>query len=229
MLKNDRKCVNCTLKSKAACTLNASELARLEDGCVEGKMEKNIRLFNEGMIPSQVIYLKEGFVKIHKNGIRQKDQILKIAKPGSYLGLQTIFGDWVNHYSATTINEVTACFIDIGVFKELIQSNSHFGYELIVFISQEELLYYQRFVDQFQKQLNGRLADALIFLSDEIFKSEEFTLPFTKCDLAALIGSTRESVTRTIKAFRDADIIGIEGKRIKLINMDKLQHISRTG
>ena len=117
MTINDQKCINCKLKSKAACTLNASELARLEKGCVEGKMGKNIRLFNEGMIPSQVIYLKEGFVKIHKNGIRQKDQILKIAKPGSYLGLPTIFGDWVNNYSATTINEVKACFIDIGVFK----------------------------------------------------------------------------------------------------------------
>jgi CRP/FNR family transcriptional regulator len=229
MTKNDRKCINCKLKSKAACTLTAGELARLEKGCVEGKMDKSVRLFNEGMIPSQVIYLKEGFVKIHKNGIRKKDQILKIAKPGSYLGLQTIFGDWVNHYSATTINDVKACFIDIGVFKELIQSNSSFAYELIVLISQEELIYFQRFVDQYQKQLNGRLADALIFLSAEIFKSDEFTLPFTKYDLAALIGSTRESVTRTIKAFKDADIIGIEGKRIKLINMEKLQHISRTG
>lgn len=229
-MKNDNpKCINCKLKSRAASTLNACELAHLEGGCVEGKLNKGVRLFSEGMIPNHVIYLKEGFVKIHKHGIREKDQILKIAKPGAYLGLQTIFGDRVNQYSATTINDVLTCFIDINVFKELIQSNSSFAYELIVFICQEELIYYQRFVDQFQKQLNGRLADALIFLSEEIFKSDEFILPFTKYDLAALIGSTRESVTRTIKAFKDTDVIEIEDKRIKLINREKLQTISRTG
>lgn len=223
------RCSDCKLKSKAACTLNISELSHLEFGCVQGQLSKGAQLFNEGMIPNQVIYLKDGFVKIHKYGVKKKDQILKIAKPGSYLGLQTIFGDRINHYSATTITEVNACFINIGVFKDLIQSNSSFAYELIVFICQEELVYYKRFVDQFQKQLNGRLADALIFLSEEIFKTSEFVLPFTKYDMAALVGSTRESVTRAIKSFRDSGIIELHDKLIKIVEMKKLKNISKTG
>ena len=229
MVVTEQKCVDCKLKSRAASTLNTCELTQMELGCVEGILEKGTQLFNEGMIPNQVIYLKDGFVKIHKFGVKKKDQILKIAKPGAYLGLQTIFGDRINHSSATAITDVQACFIDIGVFKDLIQSNSKFAYELIVFICQEELVYYKRFVDQFQKQLNGRLADALLFLAEEIFKADEFILPFTKYDLGALVGATRESITRAIKNFRDTHIIEIEGKLIRIVNMEKLHSISRTG
>ena len=229
MVVNELKCTDCKLKSKAASTLNTGELSHLEFGCVEGQLSKGAQLFNEGMIPNQVIYLKEGFVKIHKYGVKKKDQILKIAKPGAYLGIQTIFGDRINHYSATAITDVQACFIDIGIFKDLIHSNSNFAYELIVFICQEELVYYKRFVDQFQKQLNGRLADALLFLSEEIFKTDEFVLPFTKYDLGALVGATRESITRAIKSFRDTSIIEIEGKQMKITNIEKLRNISRTG
>ena len=229
MEKIIQKCLDCTLKSKAASTLNICELEHLDFGCVEGKFNKGTILFSEGMIPSQVIYLKDGFAKIHKYGVTGKDQILKIAKPGSYLGLQTIFGDRVNQYSATAVTDVHACLIDISVFKDLLKSNADFSYEVIVFICQEELLYYKRFVDQFQKQLNGRLADALLFLSNEIFKKDEFIVPFTNYDMAALVGSTRESVGRAIKSFRDTDIIEIDGKQIRIINMEKLHQISRSG
>ena len=91
-------------------------------------------------------------------------------------------------------------------------SNASFFQEKITELEQqvitlnEELVYYKRFVDQFQKQLNGRLADALIFLAEEIFQTSEFVLPFTKYDMAALVGSTRESVTRAIKSFKDTGI-----------------------
>lgn len=90
-------------------------------------------------------------------------------------------------------------------------------------------MYYKRFVDQFQKQLNGRLADALIFLSEEIFKSNVFILPFTKYDMAALVGSTRESVTRAIKLFKETGIIELKDKHIKIMDMKKLKNISKTG
>jgi CRP/FNR family transcriptional regulator len=162
-------------------------------------------------------------------GSGNKDQILKIAKPGAYIGLQTILGDKVNHYSATAINDCLACFMNIRIFKELIKKNSLFAYELIIYICKEELNYFHRFVDQNQKQLNGRVADAMIMFSSEIFESLDFELPFTKSDLAALVGSTRESVTRILKEFNDSNIMNMKGRKIQILDEERLKRISLAG
>ena len=223
------KCKDCKIKSKAVKVLGLDELQILEENCVQGTLKGGERIFHEGMPPSHIVYLRQGFCKIHMTGAGNKDQILKIAKPGAYLGLQTILGDKVSHYSATSINDCLACFMDIRIFKELIKKNGLFAYELIIYICKEELNYFHRFVDQNQKHLNGRVADAMMMFSHEIFKSPEFELPFTKSDLAALVGATRESVTRILKEFNDSNIMNMKGRNIQILDEERLKRISLTG
>lgn len=222
-------CKECKIKSNAVKVLASDELQILEANCVEGSLKKGESIFHEGMPPSHIVYLRNGFCKIHMKGSGTRDQILKIAKPGAYLGLQTILGDNVNHYSATALNDCQACFMDIRIFKELIKRNGLFAYELIVYISQEELNYFHRFVDQNQKQLNGRVADALLFLSSEIYDKQKFEIPFTKSDLAGLVGSTRESVTRILKEFNDSQVTQMNGRKINILDLDRLKRISIAG
>jgi len=223
------KCKDCKIKSKAVKVLGSDELQILEENCVQGTLKRGDRIFHEGMPPSHIVYLRQGFCKIHMIGSGNKDQILKIAKPGAYLGLQTILGDKVNHYSATCINDCLACFMDIRIFEELIKKNGLFAYELIIYICKEELNYFHRFVAQNQKQLNGRVADAIIMFSSEIFESPEFELPLTKNDLAALVGATRESVTRILKEFNDSNILNKRGRNIQILDEERLRRISLNG
>ena len=226
---NKTKCRDCQIKSKAVSTLTQPELDILERSCLEVSLKKGEKVLVEGMPPSHIVYLREGYAKIHMKGSGQRDQILKIARPGAYIGLQTILGDRLNHYSATTIQDSQACFIDIDVFKDLIKKNGIFAYEIVVYICQEELNYYHRFVDQGQKQINGRLAGALLYFSEEVFKSQNFTLPLTKNDIAALTGTSRESVTRSLKNFKDDEIIVAEGKNVTILDLERLRRISDRG
>lgn len=217
------------MKSKAVSILDPGQLEMLQSHCLEATLSKGETVFREGARPEKIVFLREGFAKLHKKGIRGRDQILKIARPGSYIGLQSVLGGNPGHYSASALTVISTCLIDIDVFKELILKNGGFATEILNFISNEELGYFQRFIDLNQKQLPGRLADALICLSDEIFHSTRFELPFTKNDLAALIGSTRESVTRTLKDFNDDGILEVSGRNIRILNVEKLHKISRTG
>jgi len=227
--KRSSRCANCELKSQAVQTLSNKEMSMLEQGCMDISLVQGEKIFIEGMPHAYVVYLREGCAKIHMIGPRGSDQILKIARPGAFVGIQTLLGGDVNDYSATTLEDVKACYIKVEVFKELIKINGEFTREILAYVCREELNYYRRFVDQQQKQINGRLADAILYLSEDIYRKDSFQLPFSHSDLAALIGSTRESVTRALKTFREGKIVEITGRDFRVLKPVMLKKISKSG
>ncbi len=221
-------CQFCSKKSPAAGKLDNNELAILGKSCVEVDFAKGDIIFKQNALSSNVIYIREGLVKIHKTG-PEKEQILKIAKGPAYLGIPTTFGDKINHYSATAIIPTSVCFIDINTFKEFINHNSGFAYEIIVDLCKNELLQFDRCVNLLQKQVHGRLAGTLLYLSESIFESDEFTLPLNRNELADLIVTSRETVSRLLSELNKEKIIKLSDKKIKLLDMKKLKQISEKG
>lgn len=80
-----------------------------------------------------------------------------------------------------------------------------------------------------QKQVPGRLADVLLFFSTQIYKKDTFTLPVSRMDLAELISSTKESISRTLTEFRNDKIIELEDKEVTIKSLELLQILSRLG
>ena len=222
-------CANCDFKSHAVAILNSEELSIISNNCVEVKFKKGEMLFKQNSFSSHVIFIKSGLVKIHMSGPGNKDQILKVQQAPSYLGLANLFGDKVNHYSATCIEESTACFIHIDEFKGLIKSNGDFAYEIIKDISKDELKYYHRFVNRNQKQINGRLAETLLNFSQNIYKNNVFYLPLNRNELSAIICASRESTIRELQSFASSGIISLKGKQVTIIDENRLDQISRNG
>lgn len=223
------KCPYCSFKSRAVESLTDEELHLMDDNCAEVHCKPGELIIKEGTLSSHIAYLKCGLAKLHMTGPSGQDQILKILSQGSYIGIQTILTDKIHRYSASALKECIVCYIDINLFKELIKRNSQFAFEMILYLCTDELSYFERFVNQSQKNVNGRLADALLYFSNYINKSDEFVLPLSRNDLAALIGARRESVARSIKEFSDTEVITIDGKNVRINNQDMLQKISRNG
>jgi len=221
-------CKTCRIKSFAAEALDIQELQILNANCAGVSFKKNERIFQQGSLCSNITYVKTGLVKIHKNG-PSKDQILKLVKSPRFIGIPTVLGDRVNHYSATALSPVTVCFIVTGIFKKLIKRNGKFANEVINSICQDELDFYNRSINQMQKQIHGRLADALIFLSEEIFESESFELPLSRADLGDYIYATRESVSRALSRLKTDGLIEMQGRSIQIMDMKMLERISKLG
>jgi len=157
------------------------------------------------------------------------EHILKIAKAPSFLGIPTTFGDKVNHYSATALVDITACFIDIEVFRSFIYENGKFAYEVILNLCNYELRNFHRCVNSVQKQIHGRVADSLLFFADYIFENAEYELPLTRTDLGKLTNTSRESVCRILTEFNKEGLIEIHGKQIRILKEKQLETISRNG
>ncbi|MGE4568768.1 MAG: Crp/Fnr family transcriptional regulator, partial [Bacteroidales bacterium] len=91
---------------------------------------------------------------------------------------------------------------------------------------------YYRTLSLTQKHIRGRLADSLLFLRDTYgFEKDEKTLKvyLSREDIANLSNMTTSNAIRTLSAFSSEGIIAIDGRKIKLLNVNDIEKISDLG
>ncbi len=225
-MEND--CKVCAIKSKAVSKLSADEIEKLSFSCALVKFRKGDTLIREGTFSTNVAYLRSGLAKINIAG-PYHEQIVRIVKAPSYMGLPTTFGDKINQYSVTVIEAAEVCFIDIDTFRYLLKMNHDFAYEILLEVCRNELEVFHRCANRTQKQLRGKIADVLIELSDRIYNSRIFTIPLIQEDLGNLVDSSRESVSRVLTEFEKDGIIKLSGKKVEIIKKESLMMISANG
>ncbi|NOY36365.1 MAG: Crp/Fnr family transcriptional regulator [Chlorobi bacterium] len=222
-------CRNCHIHSEAYGVLKPPEMEQFEKGCTQVHFEKRDKVTTEGVPTSHVLYLKKGLLKFCLKGSGGKDLILQIMSPGSFVGLHDVFAGKVRYCSAIALTNATVCFISHDVFTMLIRNNGDFALEILKYISLEEIKYFVRFLNMQEKQVNGRVAEMIVYLADEIFHTNRFTIALTQSEMGTMIGTTRESVSRVIKEFRDDGILSWHHQTIEILNKDLLVKISKAG
>ena len=144
------------------------------------------------------------------------------------MALPTTFGDKINQYSVTVIEDSKVCFIDVGTFRYLLAKNPDFSYEIMIELCRNELENFYS-ANRTQKQIRGKIADMLLEMSDHIYQSNTFSLPVNQEEIGNLIDSSRESVSRIMNESEKDGILRISGKKISLLNRGSLTMISANG
>jgi CRP/FNR family transcriptional regulator len=221
-------CSTCLLKSKATQTLGEVLADKLSCNNAMVKFGKGDPIIKQGIFSTNVVYLRKGLAKIHMTG-PYHEQILRIVKSPSYLGLPTTIGDKINQYSVTSLDDTEVCFIDFNTFRYLLKENDSFSYEIILELCRNELESMRRCSNRTQKQTRGNIADVLIELADRIFQSDSFTLPVSQAEIGNLVDTSRENVNRILSEFHKDEILVLKGKRVEITNKKSLFLISQNG
>jgi len=221
-------CSQCIIQTDSCIQMKEFVLDAQSFHCSQVTFNVGETIFKENALAGGVVYLKTGLVKIHTRN-SAKDRILRLSKAPSYLCLPSSLGNSVNSFTATALEPTTACFIDLASFKKLIYENGDFAYQIIMALSQREMNNFHVSLNLAQKQANGRVADALLYLSKEIFESPLFTVPFSRQELGDWIGVTRESISRILAEFNATGIIRQEGREVTILNNDLLEQIREKG
>jgi CRP/FNR family transcriptional regulator len=231
MLSNNaNSCLLC--KSKASCfySLNQEELGFADLNRAEILYRKGEILAKQGNFYTHIIYLQQGMVKVYKELSDGSNLILNIFKEGSLIGLPFLFNNHqVLDYSVSAILDTVVCAIDRKTVEKLISENSEFASKVVGILNQCTLYNYDRIVSLTHKQLNGRFADTLLFLSKSIYESNDFKLTLSRKDLAEYTGVSVMSIIRAIKDFKTDGIINVNGNHIEILKPEMLETISRTG
>ncbi len=183
----------------------------------------------QGSFTTHILNIKSGLVKVYFED-NHKSLILRIVAPGSLIGLTSLpLNQNVFQYTASAYVETTAELIDINIIRKLILDNSRFASAIIDFLSEVSVQKNNRFFCLTHRQSYGKLADILLCLAGNIFKTDTFDLALSRKELAELSGMSTESVIRTLKGFQEDGLISIQGKSFKVIDPDGLLKICQLG
>lgn len=210
-------------------TLTAEEKQLLEDNSVSVNYRKGEVICKQGGFVTNIMLVESGLAKVYME-TGSSSLVLKIIPEGNFIGIAAVSDEQnLFQYSAMTYVDSVIRQIDLGVFSELLRRNPSFSKEVIDILSSNSLQIYGRFFCLTQKQAYGRLADIILCLSQRIFKNDEFELPLSRKDLAELSGMSTETVIRMLNKFTRDGLIAYDGRKFKVLQNSRLQHISETG
>lgn len=233
MNKRDENCELC-INDKASIfySLSDEEKEILRQDIHTQRFRKGELIYKEGDNPAGLITLVKGKVKIFKEGVGGREQILRMARPFGFIGFRAMLADETYLASAVAIEDATVCVIDKANLVKVILKNGEFSLKMLNLLAEELGFSTNRTVNLTQKHLRGRLAESLLFLSETYgFEEDNQTLKIylSREDIANLSNMTTSNAIRTLSTFAGEKLIGIDGRRIKLLDLKKLERISELG
>jgi CRP-like cAMP-binding protein len=225
----NKSCLICNNRSDCFNQLKSDELDSADHNRTQITYHKGEMVVKQGIFYTHVLYLQSGLVKVYKEMPDGSRIILNFFTSGNLIGLPFLFKNMMLDYSVSAIEDTVICAIDRKTFEQLIRENGAFAVSLVKTLNHCTLYNYNRIIGLTHKQINGRFADTLIYLSQEIYHNNEFKLTLSRKDLAEYTGVSVMSIIRVIKDFKKDGIINIQGNYLEILKPDLLENISKTG
>ncbi len=204
----------------------------LSDNVCVYHYKKNDIIYKECDSPENMLCLISGKVKIYKEGISGRNQIMRVVKSFEFFAYRAFFADENYRTTAMAFDDTIIASIPINIVLQLINEAPHISMGFIKQLSKELGNADCRTINLTQKHIRGRLSETLLFLKDSYGVDEDgstLSVYLSREDIANLSNMTTSNAIRTLSAFADESLIVIDGKKIKIIDDDRLRKISDIG
>lgn len=212
--------------------LNEEQRTMLAKEFTIQRFKKNEIIYCEGDRPTHIMCLLNGKVKIYKDGVGGRTQIIRMIKPVEYFAYRAYFANEEYVTAAAAFEPSVISMFPMDIITRLIAENNQLAQFFIRQLSIDLGIADERTVSLTQKHIRGRLAEALLFLKESYgVEEDESTLSIylSREDLANLSNMTTSNAIRTLSNFSSEKLIAIDGRKIKLIDEDRLKKISKIG
>ena len=222
-------CEKCNQKAPLFKHLSEEELRIINRDRYSVKFHEGEVILKQGTAAKTIISVIDGFARKYMEGFNGRKLILDFVKPWQLVGAPGVHNKGKYNFSVVAIQETLVCFLDAGNFTEIIGRNGEFAKEYVSLCSRNYGRSLERMVSLSQKQMHGRIADALIYLSEEIYESNKVGADISRQDIADYTSMSKDSAIRILKEFERDKVIRLEGKTIEVIDDDRLQSVSVNG
>jgi len=213
-----------TLKS-----LSKEELKNISHHKDSLNFKKGDVLFTEGNVLNGVYCIKEGIGKLTRLSSNGKEQIVRFVKGGDMLGYRSILSEEPVTLTITVMKEMKACYIPKKEIFDSIKENPTFSLDMMKVVCHDLRDANTTITNMAQKSVKERLADTLLFLKDTFGLNKEgfLSIVLTREELSSVIGTATESAIRLLSEFKKNGVIGLEGKKVKILDEAELHKISQ--
>ena len=157
---------------------------------------------------------------------------LHMAKPIGFIGYRAFFAEEIHIASAEALEDSIVCRIKTELILDIVRTTPDLAMSIIRALATDLGFSHRRTVTLTQKHIRGRLAEALLVLKETYgYEADGCTLKIclTREDLANLSNMTTANAIRTLSNFATEGIVGLNGKKIKIIDKEKLEQINNQG
>lgn len=204
------------------------EIALARDSKTRVVFRKGENLTKQGAFASSVLFVMDGLAKQYVEGDASRNFNLRLIKGGEFIGLSVAFNNHIYDYSVVSLRETTACLIEKEAVTNLIKSNGEFAFNIINRYCAQNSKLYTSVHDLMYKQMNGRLAGALLYLWNEQVDDDVFPY-LSRKDIADFAGLSTESTVKLLKSFEKDGLIKLEDKNVILLDFSTLEQVSLKG
>lgn len=186
-------------------------------------------IFSEGDEGTGFYVLMSGRIKIFKVSLDGKEQILHIFGPGEPFGEVPVFAGQNFPANAEAMEESRIFFFPRKSFIYLIKRNPIIALNMLAVLSKRLRRFTQLIEDLSLKEVPGRLAAYLLYLSESSRGKKLLELDISKGQLASLLGTIPETLSRILGKMTRAGLIEIEGPRIRILDPAGLEDLAEVG
>jgi len=196
---------------------------------VERHFNKGAMIFFDGDEGNGFYLVVTGAVKVYKLSPEGKEQILHIVSEGGAIGAVPVFFGESFPANAQAISESRLLFFSRTEFVNLITNNPSLTMNILAVLSMRLREFTVQIENLSLKEIPGRLAAYLLYLSEEQRDKDVIKLNISKLQLANILGTGPESLSRALGSMKNRKLVEEEGTSIRLVNRGALESLAGDG
>ncbi|MCF6331989.1 MAG: Crp/Fnr family transcriptional regulator [Draconibacterium sp.] len=208
---------------------NLDDLTELNEHKTKITYLKGENIFKQGAFAPYVIYVVKGLIKVYLQTGYDKQINISLARTGDFLAFSSIFGENIHTYSTLALKDSEICMIEKESLKQVLINNPQFALEITSKNYKNESHLFEIIKNISYKQMRGKLASSLLYLSQDDYLKEDIFLFLTRQDIADFASISTESAIKFLKEMEKEKVLKLKGKNIEILDIKKLESISKNG
>ncbi|MBP7497504.1 MAG: Crp/Fnr family transcriptional regulator [Bacteroidales bacterium] len=219
----------CDIQAPCFQTLSPQEINFVSQSKTQVLFHKGDSLTKQGVFASYILFVMSGLAKQYIENDNNKSFNLRIIRQGEFVGLSSVFAKNTYYYSSTALTECRTFLVEKAAIEKVIKQNGDFAFNIIRRYCELNTTLFNSLQNIIFKQMNGRLADTLLYIDRLKNETQDIFRLLSRKDLAAFSGISTENVVKLLKGLEKDNIIILKDKDIIITDKKRLEKISKTG
>lgn len=187
---------------------------------------KDTTIYKEGNNSNYIYLIIKGLIKCHKLDEQGKELTTALYKEDDLFGYTSFTQNLAYQESATTIKETELVGLSKNDLAEVLNKNHRVTLELIELLTEDLAIVKDQLLQMAYSSVSKKTATTILKFAEKLNRKPDEQIRISRNDLASVAGIATETLIRTLSSFKKKGLIEIEGRTIKILDIEKLQDIS---
>ncbi len=222
-------CRNCFLSNFTSLYLGEEERRSICGRANQLHFNKGEVILKQGATSTSIGFLHKGIVKFTYQKDAKKSYIMTVVSGPKLIGQANLFFKEKNIFSIVAVEDCDVCFLDSRTILGVLENQGKF---LLSMVERSTDMFQSsifNFISLAHNHVNGRIADILIFLWENVYRNSPYDFTLTRKEISEFAACSHENVISVLSTYNKEGLIGFEGRKIIIKDLDKLKAISKNG